>query len=224
MNRPTLGSIASIFAAFLLVCPAAPAFEVSLDSHSIRDAYFLGQRNDEKMAQFLDTYVKRPPLPEKGPYISEIRILTPYAQIVDISRARTEGYSAQQAEMEYRSRGDLITVCVRIEFTTAYGVAEIRRSAHGSKGETNYTLRSEDFWKVFKVGLSQKDQWIKPLEQWGRSVGAWSEGEDSVGMGGAVIWLTFSVKDVDSSQASVEVVTPDGQHVIAAKFELDKLK
>lgn len=40
--------------------------------------------------------------PPQGPYISEIRLLTPYAQAVDISRHKTLGYSAQQAEAEYK--------------------------------------------------------------------------------------------------------------------------
>ena len=37
-------------------------------------------------------------MPPQGPYISEIRLMTPYAQAVDISRHKTLGYTTQQAE------------------------------------------------------------------------------------------------------------------------------
>jgi len=53
------------------------AFEFPLSDIAICDAYFLGQRNDQKTSDFLKLYTHSFPLPEKGPYISEIHRLTP---------------------------------------------------------------------------------------------------------------------------------------------------
>ena len=67
------------------------AYDHPLSSKAIREAYFLGQRNDEKVTDFLAQYIKRLPIPEKGPYISEISLYTPYAQVVLRSWRRVTG-------------------------------------------------------------------------------------------------------------------------------------
>ncbi len=59
-------------------------------------------------------------MPEQGPYISEITLYTPYAQVVLNSWRSTLGYSAQQAEQDYHSHADMIRVRVRIEFTPTH--------------------------------------------------------------------------------------------------------
>ena len=131
------GVVGRALARPLFLFATAVAYEVPLDPHSVRDAYFLGQRNDEKTARFLDAYVKHLPPPEKGPDISEIQLLTPYAQVVELSRQKTVGYSAQQAEQDYRERGDRIRVRVRIEFTATYGLAEVQKATVHSTGRCN---------------------------------------------------------------------------------------
>lgn len=84
----------------LLVCPYSSVLAANLSDEAVRDAYFLGQRNDEKTTQFLETYRRYLPMPQSGLYVSEIELFTPYAETVDLSRQRTFGYSAQQAEQE----------------------------------------------------------------------------------------------------------------------------
>lgn len=64
--------------------------------------FWLGQRNNEDTDAFLEEYTRHFGMPPQGPYISEIRLLTPYAQAGDISRHKTVGYSTQQAEAEYK--------------------------------------------------------------------------------------------------------------------------
>jgi hypothetical protein len=215
-------SAASLLLTAFLIAPAA-AYEAPLDPHSIREAYFLGQRNDEKMARFLDTYVKHLPPPEKGPYISEIQLLTPYAQVVDLSRQKTVGYSAQQAEQDYRDHGDTIRVRVRIEFTATYGLVEAQKATR-SGTSPGFTLRPEDFWKQFKVGLSQKDQWVEPLDTYGEpTYSLFNPGATGPVMNGALVYVEWNAADVSSSPANVEVFTPDGQHVVAT-FDLEKLR
>lgn len=120
MDRTLARSISHIIAAALLLTPTSFAYDYSLSPEAVREAYFLGQRTDQKLAEFFSDYTHHLPFPKSGPYISEIQLLTPYAQIVELSSQNTAGYSAQQAWKDYQTRGDLIRVRVRIEFTPSY--------------------------------------------------------------------------------------------------------
>jgi hypothetical protein len=204
--------------ASLLFAPSSSAFELSLSDEAVREAYFLGQRNDENTAQVLAPYTRHLALPEKGPYISAISLSTPYAQIIDASRQRSGYYSAQEAQQDYRDRGDTILVSIRIEFTATYGYPQAAASADNLAKKQGISLQPQDFWKDFCLGLSQDDKWIQPLTERGEAVYDRGEG----GLGGAIVWLEFDAHDVASTEASVEVETPDGQHVVAT-FDLSRL-
>ena len=115
--RPRL--FLSITTSTLMLCQPLCAFQTTLSDTAVREAYFLGQRHDQKTSDFLKLYAHAFPLPEKGPYISEIHLLSPYAQVVSNSSQHSTGYSAQQAAADYRSRGDTLLVKVRIEFPNA---------------------------------------------------------------------------------------------------------
>src|SRR5205823_8474915 len=122
---------------FRSLSSGASAVEFPLSDTSIREAYFLGQRNDQKTSDFLKLYAKFLPLPQKGPYVSEIHLLTPYAQIVADSSRHSVGYSAQQAAADYHGRGDTILLQVRIEFTVTYTYDDAVRTANDTAGELN---------------------------------------------------------------------------------------
>jgi hypothetical protein len=243
MIRLPSRSFAVFFAVALLASQSACAYEIPLESHSVRDGYFFGQRGDEKLAQFLDAYTKHLPLPQKGPYISEIKLLTPYAQVVDISRQRTAGYSAQQAAQEYKDRGDTFRVYVRIEFTATYGFLQAAESANHAAREQKLPLQPGDFWRDFQFILSQE---AKPGESPRDSASdsanrqdegdrrfmdaraadaslIYGDGEINGGLAGAVVWLDYGAEDITSQPISFEVVTPAGQHTIAT-FDLSKLR
>ena len=219
MLRTPARPIASIFAAALLLTPFSFAFDTSLSDEAVREAYFLGQRNDNKMTQALAPYTKRLALPERGPYISEIKLFTPYAQIIDISRQQSGHYSAQQAQQDYRDRGDTLLVFVRIEFTATYSYPEAVASANRVAKEQGISLQPQDFWKDFRLDLSQDGRRIEPLGE--RAEVLYNRGEG--GLGGAVVWLEFDARDVASTEASVEVEAPGGQHIVAS-FDLTRLR
>src|SRR6266852_8258122 len=130
MNPKRIRQAASLLAAALFVTAPAFSFDQPLSSESVREAYFLGQRNDSKMIQALAPYNKRLALPERGPYISEIKLFTPYAQIIYISRQQSGHYNAQQAQQDYRDRGDTILGFVRIEFTATYSYPQVIASVN----------------------------------------------------------------------------------------------
>jgi hypothetical protein len=219
LNPKRTRRAASLLAAALFVTAPGFSFDLPLSSESVREAYFLGQRNDSKMTQALAPYTKRLALPERGPYISEIKLFTPYAQIIDISRQQSGHYNAQQAQQDYRDRGDTLLVFVRIEFTATYCYPQAVASANRVAREEGISLQPQDFWKDFRLGLSQDRGWIEPTSVLAEAL--YNRGES--GLGGAVVWLEFDARDVASTEASVEVDTPDGQHV-AVRFDLSRLR
>jgi hypothetical protein len=193
------------------------AFELPLSDHALREAYFIGQHHDASTEAALKPYIHHLPIPQKGPYISEIHLLTPYGQVIDVSNAQSGGYSAQQALADYHARTDTILIRVRIEFTATYNLLEAENDANSASAKRGIKIRREGFWRAFQVGLAQKDDWTEPLSIDGEAT------YSDLGMDGALIWLICDAHDVASEMASVEVFTPDGQHVVTT-FDLSVLR
>jgi hypothetical protein len=214
--------ILSPLAAAALVISSCHAFESPLGDKTIREAYFLGQHHDASTQSALKPYIHILPAPPKGPHISEIRLFTPYAQVIEASNAQSAGYSAQQAAADYHSHADTIVVRFHIQFTPTYGYVESDRARADLAAEKGISVRSEDFWQAFNTGLSQNDQWIEPLTREGGAIYVQTLEGGSV-MNGAYIWLTFDAHDVSSDAAVAEIFTPDGQHV-TSKFDLAALR
>lgn len=224
MLRTSARSVLSAFAAVLIVLPSPTVFGANLSDEAVREAYFLGQRNDEKTARFLETYRQRLNKPQSGLYVSEIELFTPYAETVDLSRQRTFGYSAQQAAQEYRDRGDVFRLRVRVFFTDTYSqstYAQVATQKDGQKTNLGRKVRSQSSgWQGFQVQLWQKGRLIEPLELpgipvfRGYTVGGAYYGFDVV--------LHYDGDEITSDDAEVVVLTPDGQR-IAADFDLARL-
>lgn len=211
----------ALFAVLFLGPALLFAFQTELSSEAVRDAYFLGQRHDQKLANFLSSYEQHFALPKTGPYISSIQVFTPYAQIVEASRENPD-YSAQQAELDYRQRGDTIKISVRIEFTPTYTAFETVPAGPRSGGQTATRPRSQDFWKDFRFGLSQDDNWLEPLEVYGEPIYTRNDA-GSGALSGALVWLVYDAKDVRSEPVLVEVVTPGDLQKVDAQFDLEQL-
>jgi hypothetical protein len=224
MKNKRLSSLCAVFAALLVLPQQTVAFEIPLTDIAVREAYFLGQRNDQKTTDFLKLYTRSLPLPDKGPYVSEIHLLTPYAQVVTNSSQHSTGYSAQQAAADYHGRGDTFLLQVRIEFTATYTYDDAVRTADDIAGELNRHLYPEDFWRAFRFTLSQDDQVFEPSDVRADPIyGSSSPGDASSTLRGTIVWLEFDADRFEAQPAQVEVVTPAGQHV-TAKFDLAKLR
>jgi len=204
----------------LALSQAAFSYEASLSERSVREAYFLGQRNDEKTGAFFASYIRRLPLPTKGPHVFEIELLTPYAQVARLSQRRTVGYSAQQAKEDYRARGDIVEVRVLIRFTPTFTYAAAQKmmeSAIPRKGS------AVDFWTKFTYRLRQADEVIPEKFLAARPTFERGGEEGSGGMDGAEVFIKYDAAAVKSREAEFEVLTPDGQTAVA-KFDLEKLR
>lgn len=251
-----LRSCAAVLTAILLISASSQAFQSPLSQEAVRDAYFLGQHNNESTLSFFSQYVKSLPPPDSGPYISEVEVYTPYVQVVEHSRRLSGAYSAQQAELDYRHSHDKVYVRVRINFTETYGV-ELYRSAKGDRQLSGRDAPLPDFYRDFRVGLSQRsgpdreERWIEPLRiilqpsyvqnsnhypfipqdlgLIGSLGGADGSSYGYEGSGGSVYptgwqtWLVYDAADVASDDASVEVITTDGQDVVVP-FDLSRLR
>ena len=115
------GTLTALSLALLL--PIAQAYESTLAPAALHDAYVLGQRNDQTTAEFLDPYVKQTTGAVDGgtPHLSQIEVLTPFAQVVDESRRKgTAGFSEQQALADYHKRGDTLVIRVNLVLPAAY--------------------------------------------------------------------------------------------------------
>jgi|SRR5256885_5020924 len=107
-------------------------------------------------------------------------------------------------------------VGVHVRYTSTYGRV-LPYSPKRAPGQTGT-------WKDFQVRLSQKENIIES-----RSV---SYQRTHIGRGGKgggsrptgfIIWLVYDAAQLTSSDASVEVDTPDGQHVTAT-FDVSHLR
>jgi hypothetical protein len=164
MMPSSFRSCLAVFAAGLLFVPFSSAFQSPLSDEEIRDAYFLGQRNDEATARAFLSYLKMLPAPKSGPYISEVELYTPYSQLVERSRLHSVGYSAQQATKDYHATSDSLFVRIRIDFTSTYGAFELYRSGRlleSPKGGSS--APRPDYSRDFRAGLSQRNEWIEPI-------------------------------------------------------------
>lgn len=217
MTRP---NFLAFSIAILLAAHLAVAYEKPLEARAIREAYFLGQRNDESTRKFLAPYIRRLPIPPKGPHISEIELLTPYAQVVKISQRKSIGYSAQQAEQEHSERGDTIAVRVLILFTNTYSLILNSPDPDSRKG---LSLRSPDFWRDFKFRLVQEDEVISADYITGEPQYLPDPYGGTTSLSGAAVYLQYDARKIIASRTQVQVLTPDGQRV-TAEFDLGKLR
>ncbi len=213
---PNGGKMSVALAIVLVAAQVAPAYEHPLETHSIRDAYFLGNRKDEKAAKFLGQYVKRLPVPKKGPHVAEIELLTPYAQVVLRAFRAPGSYSAQQAEQDYAAQPDVIRVRVRINLTPTYP---------GYIAGQGVRERPPEFWRDFTVNLTQGKTTIAPKKASGQPIyeSAFRAPPPLAGaLQGAEVRLEFDTAQIASEPVRIEVLTPDGQSV-EAEFDLKDL-
>lgn len=207
----------AMLAAALLMASEAFAFDAPLSDEAVREAYFLGQRRDDTTAHFLETYRRYFPVPESGPHVFVVELFTPYAQAVESSRTHGLSYSAQQARQDYQARGDSLRVGVYVRYTNTYGPG-FPYSPNKAPGQTGT-------WKDFQVRLKLKDETLesRSVRYEGTRMGTGGGKGGGSRPTGFIIWQEYDAPNSTSTDASVEIDTPDGQHVVAT-FDLGHLR
>lgn len=204
--------LATISVVFVVALPAL-AHHYPLSSSDVREAYLLGTRRDSLTASFFAKYRHDLRQPRTGPWVSDIIIETPYAQVVDLGQS-DQNPDTQQAEIDLPKQSFALIVRIGINFTDTYPSVPTDPPAA--------RVIIPDFEKDFKVRMSQKDKKIQPssLKTILLDSGNYGNGQIT----GAVLELTYKNEDLDSSEdLTIKVLTPDNQDV-ETTFDLNSLK
>lgn len=202
------------------------AYEVPLTPAALHDAFILGQRNDAATAAFLIPYLEQLTEGSQGPHIAEIHILTPFAQVVDLSRRSTSGYTEEQAIREYHERGDTVVVRILLMLPAAYPKPDApanETTAPAQQPPPGTALRPENFWQNFRFTTKQHDKTIPTRFIRNQPIHSTPTKDTPAVLDGATVWLEYDAKDVASEETVVEVTTPDSK-TISATFDLKKLR
>jgi hypothetical protein len=219
----TLGTLA-----LTIFTPVAQPYEATLAPAALHDAYVLGQRNDQTTAEFLDPYAEQTTGTVDGgtPHLSEIEVLTPFAQVVDESRRKgSGGFSEQQALAAYHKRGDTIVIRVNLVLPAAYPEKERGAQAPSVSHDQKQTdaLRPENFWQKFQFALKQNGKTIPTKSIHNLPVYSAATKNSPSTLDGQTVWLEYDAKSVANEPISVEVNTPDGK-TAATQFDLKALR
>ncbi len=149
-------SFSCLFAAVLLLPAPSCAMDTPLSEEAVREAYFLGQRHGQGLADLLAKYIKVLPMPDSGPDIASVAFYTPFALVAQLSSQRTMNYSAQQAEQDHRNQEEFVRIVIQIQLTPSYGALIPRPTGSRSGSPIGYAQRPSDFWKDFQVQVSRQ--------------------------------------------------------------------
>jgi hypothetical protein len=200
MRNPSLGvsSLTALLLSFVLASPGF-AYDYPLTSSAIRDAYFLGTRQAASSPDFLKQYSRRIVELHQGSCTSEVRIETPFLQIVEYVGSMPN-YSSQDAVKEFYDQ----PMALRIFLNICY-------------------MREAPPPKSIKIKFIQNKKEVLPATDV-RS--AYAEPVGKYGIlppNGERAKLEFDTKKLDSSTLTILIDTPDGQHA-ETEFDLQPLR
>jgi hypothetical protein len=178
----------------LAVALPAAAYDYPLTSSAIRDAYFLGIRQGGLTPQFLASYSHFVSDLHEGRCTTEIRLETPFLQVVDYASG-VPNYSSQDAVKDFYDKPMKFRVFLNICY-----------------------MRGAPPANSVKIKIVQNKKEIAP-ETDTRLAYAEPINELSVlPPNGEKVQLEFDAKNIDSSTFTIVIDTPNDQH---AKVELD---
>ncbi len=216
-SRPLI----AVLLALLVVSPESFAFNSPLSDEAIREAYFLGQRRDESTARFLAKYKQPLAVPKTGPYIASVELLTPFARVVLVSSQQTMGYSAQQAEAEYRGKEETVAMNIEVLLTNSYGPLIVRPTSERSGSPVGFAFRSPDFWEEIQVQVTVDDAIVKPAHFSGEPNYVCID--EGCRLTGATLRFELPAGAFSSNAATVQVSPPEGPEVVV-DFDLTALR
>jgi hypothetical protein len=209
-----------VLAAVLAFPLPSRAFDTPLSDTAVREAYFMGQRHDERLADFLNKYTKELPPPQTGPYIASITFFTPFAQVA-VHSSQQSNYSAQRAQIDHRDQHETVQVIVQIQFTDSYGAYIVRPTGGRSDSPKGFAFRSSRFWKDFEIRVFNKDDSLRAFRSSGKPNYLCSDGGCT--LTGATLYLEFFADEFTEDTATVEIYPPEGDQV-TVDFDLSSFR
>jgi hypothetical protein len=200
---------------FAITQPAL-AFEYPLSGTAIRSAFLTGNENNDRTVEFFLKYAHSLPAPASGPHVAIISLRTPFEQVVERGATVTD-YHAQEAEQEFLGKPLPFLVRVQIDFTPTYPTYP----ATGPGGAHSLLEPLPDVARDFKIEVVQ-DKTISPRAT--RMYLAYSDASYNIfGTSGVVIEQEYDPEQIEPSDVTVKVHTPDGQDV-ETTFDLGHLQ
>ncbi|MHB8539677.1 MAG: hypothetical protein ACYDCU_01935 [Candidatus Acidiferrales bacterium] len=199
-------SVAVLIALFF-AAQTALAYEYPLHSEDIRNAFFLGERNNFQTTDRLLQYIHRlTGPPQTGRYfVSRISISTPYQQILLRGRRQWPGDSEVQTETDLQDHPLKFVVRVTVEWTrNAY--------AHPVLGSAAWP----DLSRNVSIHVTQGGE-ITPLKV------SYHPVYNRRGPSEAIVELEFDPAKIISAPLRISVKAPDGQ-VEETKFDMAKIQ
>lgn len=221
----SLRSCLAVFAAAPLFVPSSSAFQSPLSEQAVREAYFLGQRHDGTYPRLLGKYMKILRHPKTGPYISVVTLSTPFLQMVADADRYVGNYSAQQAQIDYRKKGEeIVEISVEIQLTESYDRMMPASTNSTSKSSSSLVPRPYDFWKDFDVRIFNGDQELIPADSHGHANSRCGRYGGNCILIGATLQFDLPATDFNSVTTARIVVTPPEGDPVSVDFDLSSLR
>ena len=180
----------------------AQAYQQQLTTEAIREAYFLGSRNDEITLEFWNHYERI--FPASSPYlhVGAVEVLTPYAQVVFAAQHYMTNENAVDAVQKYAGRTLPFIVRVTIDYpaNSLPDAYDIEAQSHLVVSQNRRLKPRKTAWHPVYVGTGKY-----------RSVG------------GMQVEQQFDAAQVSSADLRIRVTFPDGRH-FEASFDLRRLQ
>jgi hypothetical protein len=190
---PAIGAALLSFALGIPTC----AYDVPLTESSIRDAYFLGIRNGGLKPDFLAKYVASIPELKQGTCTSQARIETPFLQIALFS-GKSVNYSAQDAVEDFYGKPAAFLVYLDVCYRQhAPANAVTVKILQNKKEVVPVSFESSPYSEPTEFGFLPPN--------------------------GEQIVLEFAPSKIDSSDLTILIDTPNGQHV-STDFDLQSIR
>lgn len=222
--------LCSVLVSLLAFPFPSSAFDTPLSDTAVRQAYFMGQRHDETLGHFFDSYYKRLPPPRSGPYISSVAFLTPYALLAQFASQQPYGYSAQQAEIDHRGMTETVKVIIEIQLTETYPAFMRNPEGRTTGSPWRHIQRPGDFWRNFQISVISGGKTLRPFTSTGEPNYICGD-SDLVGLAigeyctltGATVQMEFLAGDFSTDLARVAINPPEGE-AVAVDFDLYELR
>ena len=140
------------------------------------------------------------------------------------SSTRSDGFSAQQAQLDHRNQAETVKVIVQIQLTSSYSALIPRPAGSRTSSPAGFVPRPYDFWKDFDVQVfnGSEDRALRPFTSSGEPNYLCSEGGGCT-LTGATLYLEFLADAFSSDSATVQVIPPEGDQVYV-DFDLTSLR
>jgi hypothetical protein len=182
----------------VLVGRAACGYDFPLSETAIRDAYFLGTKGTRQGSAFLGEYTHAVNRLKAGARTSAISVETPFAHVA-IHASKALNYSAQDAVKAFLGK----PVVFRMHLDICYMAGAPENAIRVTVLQNNKTIQ----WTC-----ENRAAYYPPSDE---SIQVLNNGER--------INLEFPADRIDSSELTIRIDTPDGQHADAV-FALESLR